>query len=68
MSDPHAAFIKAQKEYDNRMPPEAPESCKVHEWEYDPGEPNEEGCPYCIADTEDFLEMRAEDRRHQHDD
>lgn len=45
--DPHAAFIKAQREYENRTPPEADE-CEWHPWDEDEMGPQPAGpCPKC---------------------
>lgn len=62
MSD--IAFARAQREYDNQTPPEAPESCAYHNWEWSEDEPNVESCPDCEAAADDYYETLAEERRH----
>lgn len=58
------SFARAQREYENRMPPEAPEPCSWHDWEWDEDYPNIDECPSCLSSAEDYYEMRAEDLRH----
>ena len=54
MPSPDANFARAQREYENRMPPEAPEDCRRHGWEYDSDEPDVDECPDCLGDAEAY--------------
>lgn len=55
------AFAKAQREYENRTPPEA-EECEWHPWNEDTDGPRPAGpCPECESMREDY-EADAYDR------
>ena len=60
--DPHAAFMRAQREHDNATPPEGEDECKWHPWDEEANGPFDgRPCPDC-EDAREAYEADSYDR------